>query len=61
MRITLERQVELEELIKSKGEWKAFKARIGFLHRLYRAATLSEAQYLYEHSRSTLAFAGERA
>jgi hypothetical protein len=58
MRITLERQVELESLIKDRGKWVAFRIRIGFLHRLYRQGTLSKEEYLYQHSRSTLSYAG---
>jgi len=59
MNITLEKQFELENIIKAKEKWPEFKTRIAFLHRLYRTAALNREQYLHEHMLSTLAFAKE--
>jgi hypothetical protein len=57
-KITLEEQLRLENEIKAKGRWKAFKYEIGIIHNLMRQGLLDESQYLHHHSEFTLLFAG---
>jgi hypothetical protein len=59
MQMTLERQWELENKIKAEGRWVEFKKMIVMIYKQYRSGTLSEAQYLSEHARYTIEYAGE--
>lgn len=57
MKITLERQFELQQQIKANGEWSAFKEDSVSAPDISRCSFLTEKQY----ARSTLAFAGVAA
>lgn len=57
MRITLERQLELEYRIMDAGRWDAYKGRMEFLQSMLRQGRFDEKKYFELCDRSTEAFA----
>ena len=57
MRLTFERQLELEARIMDKGDWAAYKTRLEFLQSMLIQGKLKEPKFFELCDKSTAAFA----